>query len=122
MSLYGLVFLIGAVGYPLLELLWRGRTHPSMAVLGGMCFLLIFFINIRFSGSSLFFRAMLCTAGITGAEFISGILLNRILALDVWDYSGQPFHILGQICPLYSVLWFLLSLFLLCVLDRLFWT
>ena len=29
-------FLIGAVGYPLLELAWRGHTHPSMALAGGM--------------------------------------------------------------------------------------
>ena len=28
-------FLVGAVGYPALEMLWRRRTHPSMALAGG---------------------------------------------------------------------------------------
>ncbi len=115
---YCLIFLIGATGYPLLELLWRRRTHPSMALLGGICFVLIFYIHIRFAGRPLIFRALLCTAAITGAELVSGILLNRILALGVWDYSHQPLHLMGQICPLYSMLWFFLSLFLLFVLQK----
>ena len=29
-------FLLGSVCYPLLELLTRGRTHPSMALAGGL--------------------------------------------------------------------------------------
>ena len=29
-------FLLGAVGYPLLELCWRGRTHPTMSLAGGI--------------------------------------------------------------------------------------
>ncbi len=115
---HALIFLTGAVGYSLLELLWRGRTHPSMALLGGLCLLTIFFINGRFSHKSRPYRAFLCAAAITAAELLSGILLNLILHLSVWDYSRQPLHILGQICPLYSFLWFLLSLAVLYVLDR----
>ena len=34
-------FLLGAIGYPLLELCWRGRTHPSMALAGGLTTLLL---------------------------------------------------------------------------------
>ena len=30
-----MVFLAGGVGYCALETLWRGRTHPSMALCGG---------------------------------------------------------------------------------------
>ncbi len=115
---YGLLFLIGAAGYPLLELLWRGRTHPSMALVGGLCFLCIFLINTHFTHLSLPFRALLCAGVITGAELLSGIVLNLFLGLGVWDYSAQPLHLFGQICPAYSVLWFLLSLVLLFILEK----
>ena len=38
---YGILFFIGAFGYGLLEIIWRGYTHPSMALAGGisLCFL-----------------------------------------------------------------------------------
>lgn len=106
---YLLIFLAGAVGYCLLEIIWRGRTHPSMAVVGGLCLVLIRMVNHRFFAKSYFSRALICALIISTVEFLSGILLNRVLKLDVWDYSRQPLNVLGQICPLYSVLWFFLS-------------
>ena len=30
-------FTVGALGYGLLEILWRGKTHPSMLLCGGVC-------------------------------------------------------------------------------------
>ena len=33
------------------------------------------------------------------------------LGLDVWDYSGLPGNVLGQICPAFGLLWFLLMPF-----------
>ena len=30
--------------------------------------------------------------------------------MNVWDYSGFPLNIMGQVCLLYSVLWGLLSI------------
>ena len=32
------VFSIGAAGYSLLEILWRGNTHWTMTLAGGICF------------------------------------------------------------------------------------
>ena len=29
-------FLAGAAAYPMVELAWRGRTHPAMALAGGV--------------------------------------------------------------------------------------
>ena len=34
-----LLFYLGGMAYAGLELLWRGRTHGSMFLLGGGCFL-----------------------------------------------------------------------------------
>ena len=60
---------------------------------------------------------MLIGAGIiTTLEFITGVIVNLILNLNVWDYSLEPYNLLGQVCLAYSNLWFLLS-FLCIVLD-----
>jgi hypothetical protein len=32
-------------------------------------------------------------------------MLNLWLGLGVWDYSGMWGNVLGQVCPLYAVIW-----------------
>jgi uncharacterized membrane protein len=46
---------------------------------------------------------------ITGAELVTGIIVNIWLGLNVWDYSAIPTNIMGQICLPFSLLWVLLS-------------
>lgn len=51
---------------------------------------------------------MQCVIGaavITLVEFVAGLIVNVWLGWDVWDYSGAPFNIMGQICLPYSALW-----------------
>lgn len=117
---YILTFAIGAAGYCLIEILWRGYTHISMAFIGGLCFLLINIIGKRFAHHSVFLRAVLCCSVITVIEFISGFFLNIVYGLGVWDYHTLPFNLLGQICPLYSFLWFILSFICLMFIDKKF--
>ncbi|MBQ7821162.1 MAG: hypothetical protein IJ391_02645 [Clostridia bacterium] len=105
---YLLVFTLGAVMYGLIEIVWRGYTHWSMVLTGGACFLIIY--NIAPLGFSLVSRALMGAAAITVIELAVGVTVNMIFKLDVWDYSDRPFNLLGQICPLYSVYWFLLCL------------
>lgn len=105
------VFAVGAVLYPILEILWRGYTHPSMAVVGGICFCGIWFVNEKLMYRyGTVFRALLCSGIITAVELCSGILLNTVLGLRVWDYSMRPFNFMGQICIGYTFLWFALSI------------
>lgn len=47
----------------------------------------------------------LARAAVTIIEFLSGLLLNRVLHLNVWDYSDRPLNLLGQVCPLFFLLW-----------------
>ena len=103
------MFSIGACGYGLLELAWRGRTHWSMLTAGGICFTAFGWLGNRFRQAGLFVKSLLGCALITSVEFIFGVIFNIILKKGIWDYSKMPFHIIGQICPLYSGLWFLLS-------------
>ena len=99
-------FAAGGVGYCALETLWRGRTHPSMALCGGTV-LAVFTKMVRKGGS----RLGLCLRGcalITGCELLCGLTFNR--DRQVWDYSRLPGNFRGQICPLFSALWFLLCI------------
>ena len=58
---------------------------------------------------------------VTAVEFVSGILLNMVLNLDVWDYSNMPFNIYGQICLPFTVIWFFLSFLAIVADDFLRW-
>lgn len=103
------LFAVGGLGYVLIELLWRGRSHPSMFLVGGACFELIGGIDTRYRRWALPARCALCSVGITAVELVSGCILNRWLGLGVWDYSRMRYNILGQVCLLYSLFWLLLS-------------
>lgn len=104
------LFAVGGLAYTAVELLWRRRTHPSMFVVGGLCFHLIGRIHARFHRRPLLWRCGLCSLAITAVELVSGCILNRWLKLGVWDYSKCRGNLLGQICLAYSFLWMLLSI------------
>ena len=104
----GILFIFGAIGYPILELLWRGRTHWSMALAGGISMVLLLLISrLPLSRPILW----LCGAlAITTVEFAIGCIVNRWLHLEVWDYSDLPLNLLGQISLPFSLIWFALSI------------
>ena len=104
-----LIFATGMLGYSALEMLWRGRTHWTMLLLGGICFLALYYITAYFSLVPPLLW-LLCAAVITTLEFLCGCLVNLRLGWQVWDYSGQPGNLLGQICPLFMLIWYLLSI------------
>ena len=114
-----LIFLIGAIGYCLLELLWRGYTHPSMGIAGGVCLIGIYYINIFLRNHSRFLRSIICSIMITATELLFGIILNQILNLNIWDYSDLPFNFMGQICIQFSIAWFVISYVLIFIIDQL---
>ena len=104
------VFLTGAFGYGMLEMLWRGETHYTMLITGGLCFFIIYFLNLRYMEDGLFFKCCLGMLVITALEFLVGILVNDLMRMQVWDYSMLPFNFMGQVCLLYSVFWFILGI------------
>ncbi len=104
------LFLIGATGYSVLEVAWRGFTHWTMAVTGGICFTAIYYLNEKYSQKPLWKRCAMGASVITGIEFLVGCIVNLAFHWNVWNYSAMHFNILGQVCLLYSVLWFLLSI------------
>lgn len=100
-----LTFLYGAAAWPCVEVLYRGRTHPSMAVVGGLALVICRSTAKHFAGRPLLVRAVVCGGAITGLELAGGLLLNRVLGLEVWDYSARPGNLWGQICPAFSLAW-----------------
>lgn len=96
---------MGAAGYPCLELLWRGRTHPTMALAGALGAGII-----RRCGEMKgrpWKRAAMAAAGITGVELALGLLFNR--QHQIWDYRRLKGNCMGQICPRYFCIWLLLA-------------
>lgn len=105
------LFLFGGVSYCLIEITWRGYTHWTMGIVGGFCFLGIGLLNNLIGWDMPLRVQMFCSAIIvTVTEFIAGVILNIWLGLNIWDYSNLPCNILGQVCLLYTFLWFILSL------------
>ena len=104
------LFSIGAVGYGLIEVLWRGHTHWSMLTAGGICFVFFAKIGEKLKHTSLLLKAIIGSGFITLVELIFGVIFNIILKKNVWDYSKLPLNIGGQICILYSFFWALLSM------------
>ena len=104
------LFLLGAVGYNLLELAARKRTHISMSIAGGICFLLIYRNNDRLRSLCWWKRCALGAGVITLVELITGWIVNIRMKLKVWDYSKRFANFKGQICLPFCGLWFLLCI------------
>jgi uncharacterized membrane protein len=104
------LFLIGGSIYFLMETIWRGYSHWSMFILGGICFVIVGGLNEYYGWDMPFWKQCLIGAAvITGLEFLTGLIVNKMCGWTVWDYSGLPLNIMGQICLPYSLLWFVLS-------------
>ena len=91
-----------------------------MFILGGACFLVVGLINEQNRGRLPLLLQMLISAIIiTVLEFVTGYIVNIKMGLGVWDYSGLPYNIMGQVCLLYTVLWFFLSYVCIVADDKL---
>lgn len=101
---------VGGMLYSLFEIGFRGYTHWTMIIVGGICFYLIGLINEVIPWEMEIWKQ--CVIGslvVTAVEFVSGCIINLWLGWGVWDYSDMPFNILGQVCLPFSALWVLLS-------------
>lgn len=104
------LFLIGGGIYVLLEMIYRGRSHWTMFLLGGMCFLAIGYIN-RFLPweTPLPVQMLIGAVIITALELLTGYIVNIRLGWHVWDYSRVPLNFYGQICLPASMAWYFLA-------------
>ena len=107
---YLFLWLTGGLIYIGMELALRGRSHWTMFLLGGVCFVALGLINELVPWQMPLLKQMILgMAIITYFEFLTGCVVNIWLDWGIWDYSRMPGNILGQICPLFTFLWFWIS-------------
>lgn len=123
LKLLAIWFIIGTL-YFVLEGLWRipttgGYANIIMLPIGGLCGLAIGSINQipKFYNMKIIYQALISAVIVTLIEFLSGCILNIWLGLGIWNYSNLPLNICGQVCLLYSFLWFLISPFAIWLED-----
>ena len=112
-----IIFVIFGLMYVTIELLYRGHTHYSMFIVGGICGVLIGLINDNTPDMPLLPQCVLGAVIITIIELLTGLFLNIYLGLNVWDYSNQPFNFMGQICPQFCIIWCILSILVIRIDD-----
>ncbi len=109
LSEYAAASIFGGVMYGALETAARGHTHPSMLIVGGVCFAALYRIDM-IRGLRIWQKSLLGCGVITSAELVSGLICNVWLGLGVWDYSRLHPNLWGQICLPFSILWLFLTL------------
>lgn len=103
------LFLIsfGGMAYFNFEILYRGYSHVSMIICGGLSFYTIGLLNEgKKWHPSFLFQMILGSLIIISYEYLTGVIVNIYLKLHVWDYSNVPFNYRGQICIPFLIIWF----------------
>lgn len=62
-------------------------------------------------------QAGISALAVIATEFVAGLILNIALGLGIWDYSNMPGNIMGQICPQFALLWFVVSIIGIVLMD-----
>ncbi len=107
---YVFLFLFGGFGYGAIEIAFRGFTHWSMVITGGTAILSLYLIHKVFPTAPIIIKSIMGCGIITTLELSVGIIVNKIYNFSVWDYTGMPINLLGQISLSFSLCWFALSM------------
>ncbi len=100
---YSGVFAAGGMIYVLIELLFRGYSHWTMFIVGGLAVMGLYLISAM--RESAWRKWIMGTAVILTIEFVAGIIINIILGWGVWDYSAHRYNLYGQICLPFAFCW-----------------
>lgn len=111
------IFMICAIGYGAIEILWRNKTHWTMILCGGISGNAIIAITRILSDFDTIFQSIISGLAITLVELSAGIILNIKQGKKIWDYSSLAFNYKGQICLRYSIYWVIISYFLINIYN-----
>ena len=119
---YDFLFFVGATIYVVIEKIYRGYSHWTMFLLGGICFIALGLINEVIPWNMpLLLQMFIGGVIITVLELITGCVVNLWLGWNVWDYSELPFNLWGQISLFSSIVWVGLSLVGIVLDDFIRW-
>lgn len=114
----------GGTVYFLLEVAFKTITgHPERISWTMLVVAILLTVPVERAGAELpwscplWLQALCCSALVTAVELVSGLVLNLWLGLDIWDYTDLPGNFLGQICPQYSAVWWVLCLVFIPAFD-----
>ena len=114
----------GGTVYFLLEVAFKTITgHPERISWTMLVVAILLTVPVERCGAQLpwscplWLQALCCAALVTAVELVSGLVLNLWLGLDIWDYTDLPGNFLGQICPQYSAVWWVLCLVFITAFD-----
>jgi uncharacterized membrane protein len=121
-----ILFNLMGIMYIFVEVVWKaviipnlnliGYTSLWMYLVGGICGIIIGYLN-EATILKVWQQTVMGTGIILIIEFTAGLIFNIWLGLNLWDYSGLPFNIMGQISLLYAICWFLLCPFVIWIDD-----
>ena len=83
-----LIFIIFGCCYLLFEIMWRGYTHWTMFIVGGLCGFLIGLINEKNKEMPLIKQCLISTLIVTVIEFISGFIIKTKILFSY--FSSEP--------------------------------
>lgn len=118
------IFIIFGTIYFLLECIWKGHpSHYTMFILGGMMGLVVGGLNEWYSWDLPFHIQCICGAAlVTAGEGIFGLILNKLLHLNIWDYSHTWGRFFFDQCSIpFTLLWLLLSAICILLDDFIRW-
>ncbi len=114
-----ILFSVGYYTYSLIEIAFRGYTYALMGFCAGMAVLLLDKINDNISWDvDILLQGVIGSVIITCMEMIIGNLMYTMPWIPImWDYHNRWMNYNGIICPLFSVLWVLLSIVAILIAD-----
>lgn len=108
------IFLIYAFLGWCVEVVFQAASHgrfinrgflngPVCPIYGfGVLAVIVCLTPLKHSFVLLFIGSVILTSAL---EFITGFVLERFFRDKWWDYSGEPFNLMGYICLRFSLLW-----------------
>ncbi|NLW92809.1 MAG: hypothetical protein GXY34_14570 [Syntrophomonadaceae bacterium] len=120
--LFILGFIMGMV-YFTLEGFWRGWTNITMLFVGGLCGVIVGSLNEYpdYINLKVWQQTLVAWPLVLIVEFVSGLVLNVWLGLQIWDYTGTLGSLYGQVSLPYALLWLPLIPFGIWLDDWLRW-
>ena len=119
---YSFLFHFGGGTYTTIELLYRNETYLQMYILGGICFLVCGLLNEFYKWETQLAKQVLIGGFvITLLEFITGMIFNVWLGMNMWSYEDLKFNLYGQIAPQFIAIWLLLALIAIILDDVIRW-
>ena len=90
--------------YYFLEIFTRDYSHYSMIICGGLCMIACGGLNQMFPRMPIPLQMILSSGIITLFEFVTGVIVNLIFHVGVWDYSYLPYNVMRGITGVQIIL------------------